>query len=266
MKFKLLLFTLLGLIISLTVNSQVEKYLLPQDFVSGSVRLKVSDLVGDDGLYKFKLTIINNSGTDYCVYDINKTGFEMAGIAAVYPVARNNKLVIGPNSKKSTVIKVKGVNPTVKQFKLHLDGLFSGTPKLLMNPFTEMIVSKGNMANERTGEAGVRVSEVKHLKKDLYRYSIQTEISFNEHTNNGVNLLIFDRDQVEVKDGDNLLQMKFLPLKKGALKEGGSKRFRFETETKGSSSMSINWNKALKKISMANIPVSDYEISKGKVE
>jgi hypothetical protein len=170
MKIRSLLFTLVCLFGSFVSMAQVEKYLAPQDFVSGMTRLKVSDLIGDNGVYKFKLTIINNSGTDYCVYDINKTGFEMAGIGTVYPAARNNRVIVEPNNKKSIVIKIKGANPTASQFKLHLDGLFSGSPQVLVEALPDMTITKGNMANKQTDEVGIRVSEVKHLKKDLYRY------------------------------------------------------------------------------------------------
>lgn len=266
MKIRLRLFTIAFLLGSFFTFGQVEKYLAPQDFVSGKVRMKVTDLIGDNGVYKFKLIIINNSGTDYCVYDINKTGFEMAGIGTVYPAARKNKVVVAPNGKKSTVIHVKGAMPTVKQFKLHLDGLYAGTPNVLVNAMAPMFVSEDNMADDQGEEAGVKISKVKHLKKDLYRFSVQSEISFNEHSSDGVNLLIFDRDRVEVKDGDNLLSMTFLPFKAGAILEGGSKKFKFDTETAGSFSMTINWNKALKKVVMANVPVNDYTITNGKVK
>jgi hypothetical protein len=265
MKTRFLLLTIICAFGSFISFGQEQKYLAPQDFVSGNTRLNVSDLIGDEGVYKFRLTITNNSGTDYCVYDINKTGFEMAGIGMVYPSARKNKVIVEPNEKKSTVIHVKGAIPTVQQFKLHLDGLFSGTPNVLVNAMAPMVVSEDNVADVQGDEAGVKISKVKHLKKDLYRFNVQSEISFNEHSSNGVNLMIFDRDRVEVKDGEKLLPMTFLPFRAGAIEEGDSKKFRFDTETAGSFSLSINWNKALKKVVMANVPVNDYTITNGKV-
>jgi hypothetical protein len=265
MKTKTLLFAFVCTLISFMSFAQEQRYAAPEDVVNGNIRLNVSDLIGNEGVYKFKLTITNSSKTDYYSYDINKTGFEIEGAGTIYPAARRNKVVIKPGGKKGMVINVKGGPvPTVTSFKLHLDGLFSGKPNVLVNAMADMTVSESNMANVQGEEVGIKISKVKHLKKDLYRFSIQSQISYNEITDNGLNLLIFDRDMLEVKDGSNLLPLTFLPLNENIIEEGESKKFKFDTETAGSFSMNINWNKALKKVVMVNVPVADITVGNPK--
>ena len=255
-----LILSIYFLLFSLAVSSQVEDYVAPPDFMGKDVRVSVTDLNGQDETYKFKLTIDNSSSTDYYVYDINKTGYDIEGLGVYYPNAKKNIIIVPPGQRKSKVISLAiGSKPPVKKFGLKLEGLSSGKIEG-SGAFPAINVTAEKPSKTQAEDITIQLTKIQQKKGE---FSIQGEIALDA-ISDAEYILIYDPSKVEATDGGNSLMVEASSDKKSEIGETTDEKLKLSV-TSEAASISLNMNKALNKVKLGNVEVPTFEITNGDV-
>lgn len=247
------------ILFSTVAFSQLEKYISPPDYINGDIRISVADAIGQDETYKFKLIITNSSDTDYYVYDINKTGYELEGLGIYYPKAKRKPIIVPPGKEKFVVISLAvGVKPPVKAYTLHLEGLSVAKPEQMQDfPMINLSVDKLG----KTESDNIIVNLVKvQKKKDVF--SIQGELKLKKGDGSKY-ILVYSPEETEASEGENSLMVESGAKKSTVLRESEDKKVKLSI-TSTAESVSLNLTKALRKLKLESVDIPNVNLSNGQ--
>jgi len=246
------------LISTLRVTAQSDMtYVMPPDYIDDNVRINVADIIAQETLYKFKLTVENLSRTDYMAYEMNKTCFELPNVGKYYPNGRKKVIVIEPGTRKSVVISVKVGQPIpLPKFVLTLEGLSMGS------------LPEGKMAvpNMTVKQGEVKVLQADPLKIELVKsdfkketYSFQSELSLLSKSASISEIAVFDPNALKTNSGAAVQLSDSKPIVFSADEE---EKFKF-TVASADPSIELDWSQAFQLISLQGMDVPAFNISNG---
>lgn len=177
----LLMFSLL--VGAQTVFAQKEiNYIAPPAVQGETYKVQISDAVAKDDYNKLKLTVENTSKSHYLRYNMEKTGFNIAGLGTYYS-KRGKDMLIGPGEERSAVGEIVGnAAYVVPSYELQVNGLSIGQipdEPLSVADF-QVEVGKSN-SNAQNGFSISTLKVEQSKKKD--KVTAQIKVMFNGKDN-----------------------------------------------------------------------------------
>lgn len=255
---RILTLTLL-LISALRVSAQSEiSYVMPPDFISEDVRVNVSDILAQETLYKFKLTIENLSRTKYMAYEINKTCFEIPNAGKYYPNGRKKLVIIAPGTKEYFTVSVKSGQPLPSpRFVLTLEGLSEGIPNPDFYAVANCPLKQAEIKVHQSGSLKIDITK-SDFKKDVY--GIQSELSLNSKTAAVTELMLFDPNAVKAGSASLVVN----DTKQIVVTPDEPEKFKFSVSS-ADPSIDLDWSKAFTLIPLQGVDIPAFNINNGVV-
>lgn len=255
---RILTLTLL-LISALRVSAQSEiTYVMPPDFISEDVRVNVSDIIAQETLYKFKLTVENLSRTKYMAYEINKTCFEIPNAGKYYPNGRKKLVIIAPGTREYFTVSVKSGQPLPSpRFVLTLEGLSEGVPNADFYAVENCPLKQAEIKVHQSGSLKIDITK-SDFKKDVY--GIQSELSLLSKTSAISELMLFDPNAVKAGSASVLVN----DTKQLVVTPDEPEKFKFSVSS-ADPSIDLDWSKAFNLIPLQGVDIPAFNINNGVV-
>lgn len=237
-------------------------YVMPPDYIDEEVRINVTDIVAQESLYKFKLTVENLSCTNYLTYEMNKTCFELQNVGKYYPNGRKKVIIIEPGARKSVVISVKVGSPTPHaRFVLILEGLSRGVPSDSPMEIEGFIVNQGE-----TFTYEVEPLKMELVKSDFKKemYSLQSELSMASRSASITELIVFDPNKLTAKGSTGAASVLPGDTKPIAISVDDAEKFKFNVAC-ADPSIQLELNQAFHFVPLESLDVPAFNITNGIV-
>lgn len=258
----LLLFGFLATTSVLSAQKLEFEYIAPPAVQGSNYKMEVSDAVSKGDYNKLKLTIENTSKSHYYRLNMEKTGFNIAGLGTYYS-KRGKDLLVGPGDKRSAVAEVTGNEAyVVPSYELQINGLSSGQIPDVALPVADFQVEVGK--SNSNAQNGFSISTVKveqSKKKD--KVTAQIKVMFDGQDNE-MGLVDLSRAVILDKNGVRVGEFDIKPNKIQEMLSGDDFKININI-TSMETSFTLSWVNAFKLVNFSPESVAPLTIKSSNV-